>query len=505
MKRVSFLIFLFSFLHSRIIRVPADSLTIQSGLNWALSGDTVLVAPGVYYENIRWPNRDGIVLLSEGGAEVTIINGNDTARVMTMNAIAYTSATVVRGFTITNGRLTALYGYGAGIFCRGNPVFFDNRVVNNTISALGYGGGVYADGAPTFGYNLIAHNKIERPGGGGWRYGGGIYCTGSGIFYQNHFYENIIADTAGGGFWYGGALCLIGGRPIIFSNLFLRNRAGATTSGFAYGGALYIDSATALVLNNTFVANICSTAIPYGGAIYVNRSRTSVIKNNIIVGNIATGILPYGGGIACQLDTLDTLVFDYNDVWGNLPTDYHACRPGPNAISLNPLFVSGPAGEYYLSQISAGQPEESPCVDAGDTLLMTFPLNLDSLIRCWTTRTDTVYDGGRIDLGYHYQPIPFVSVEEKLVSLGREEFLIFPNPTRQSVSILYYLPKEEEVKISIYNANGRLVRKLVSKKEKLGLSQLLWDGRDFLGQETAPGVYFFSLNGNRVKKVLKLE
>ncbi|MEO0102003.1 MAG: hypothetical protein ABIK84_06330, partial [candidate division WOR-3 bacterium] len=140
MKRLSlFLFFFFSFLYPRVIRVPGDSLTIQSGLNGALSGDTVLVAPGIYYENILWPNRDGVVLLSEGGPEVTIINGNDTARVITMNAMVYTPATVIRGFTITNGRVSGLYGYGGGIFCRGSATFFENRIVGNTVTALGYG------------------------------------------------------------------------------------------------------------------------------------------------------------------------------------------------------------------------------------------------------------------------------------------------------------------------------------------------------------------------------
>ncbi|MEO0125950.1 MAG: FlgD immunoglobulin-like domain containing protein, partial [candidate division WOR-3 bacterium] len=283
-------------------------------------------------------------------------------------------------------------------------------------------------------------------------------------------------------------------------------RAGATTGGFAYGGALYIDSANALVFNNTFFANMCSTAIPYGGAIYVKSSKSSVIKNNIIVGNIATGIVPYGGGIACQPDTLDTLIFDYNDVWGNLPNNYYACRPGPHAFSLDPLFVSGPSGEYYLSQIAAGQPEESPCVDAGDTLLMTSPLNLDSLIHRWTTRSDTVYDTDRIDLGYHYLPTPFVSIKEKnsLATVG-ERFLIFPNPTSQTISIFYSLSRESEVKFSIYDGNGRLVRELIGKRGKAGTYRLFWDGKDSFGRRTASGIYFLSFNGSRVKKLLKLK
>lgn len=35
---------------SATIHVPADQPTIQAGVNAAASGDTVLVAPGVYYE-----------------------------------------------------------------------------------------------------------------------------------------------------------------------------------------------------------------------------------------------------------------------------------------------------------------------------------------------------------------------------------------------------------------------------------------------------------------------
>ncbi len=42
--------------------------------------------------------------------------------------------------------------------------------------------------------------------------------------------------------------------------------------------------------------------------------------------------------------------------------------PGAGNIDLDPLFVSGPDGDYYLSQIAAGQAVDSPCVDAGSDL-----------------------------------------------------------------------------------------------------------------------------------------
>jgi subtilisin family serine protease len=66
------------------------------------------------------------------------------------------------------------------------------------------------------------------------------------------------------------------------------------------------------------------------------------------------------------------------------------------SVDDDPLFVTGPQGYYYLSQIEAGQTEESPCVDTGSD-----DAHFLGMYR-HTTRTDNWIDEGIIDMGYHH-------------------------------------------------------------------------------------------------------
>ncbi|MCX6844521.1 MAG: T9SS type A sorting domain-containing protein [candidate division WOR-3 bacterium] len=457
---ISGLALLLNLCPAAVVRVPSEQPNIQAGLSAALSGDTVLVAAGTYVEFLTWPARDGITLLSEFGPDSTVIDGLHKVLVVRMDAIEYTSATVLRGFTIARGEQAVPGSLGAGIRCSGSPVICYNRIVNNRLVAYGYGAGVYASGAPVFHHNLVIGDTIANIDGGGLRYGSGVYCAGSGVFYQNVFMDNA-ALGGGGGFWYGGGLCLTGGSPVVFSNLFLGNRVGTTTGGVAWGGGLYQENCAAYIVNNTFVANVCSTAIAYGGAAFLSQPWTTVFKNNVLVHNRAEGVVPMGGGVAAYVDTLnDTAVLDYNDAWANTPTNYYACHPGPHALSLDPLFITGPRGAYYLSQVAAGQAEDSPCLDAGDTLSMTAPLDLDSLLHAWTTRTDTLPDAGVIDLGLHYEFSPQIGVSEQ-ASLPRlrPTLQVSPNPCR-SVAVLHLTTgplDRSTTSLRIFDAQGRLV------------------------------------------------
>jgi len=78
-------------------------------------------------------------------------------------------------------------------------------------------------------------------------------------------------------------------------------------------------------------------------------------------------------------------------------------------INLDPLFTDG----YFLSQIGAGQAEQSPAVDVGTAPLNDPNVNLDPLV--YVTRTDGGTDEDRVDMGYHSQVSELVFLELLLV------------------------------------------------------------------------------------------
>jgi len=134
-----------------IIHVPADQSSIQAGINAAGPGDTVLVAPGTYYESINL-SVSGLILASlylttgdENYISQTKIDGNNQTVIKV--APPANEATSIIGFTIQNGEdgispstrfrllnniITACsdgidYESGSGGICRNNT-FRNNRI-----------------------------------------------------------------------------------------------------------------------------------------------------------------------------------------------------------------------------------------------------------------------------------------------------------------------------------------------------------------------------------------
>ncbi|MDP8203791.1 MAG: hypothetical protein P9L95_04605 [Candidatus Tenebribacter mawsonii] len=88
--------------------------TIQEGIIASVHSDTVLVYPGRYYENVNYDGKN-ITLASlelitgdESYISTTIIDGNQQGSCVILESNEFEA--VIRGFTITNGSGTIMYG-----------------------------------------------------------------------------------------------------------------------------------------------------------------------------------------------------------------------------------------------------------------------------------------------------------------------------------------------------------------------------------------------------------
>jgi len=79
-----------------------------------------------------------------------------------------------------------------------------------------------------------------------------------------------------------------------------------------------------------------------------------------------------------------------------------------------------------------------------------------------------------------------------------------PNPSRGAVVISYGLPVESPVSLKVYDLSGRLIRTLVSGREKAGFRRVSWDGRTQGGGRVASGVYFYRLTAGSFSATRKL-
>ncbi len=90
------------------IFIPQDHKSLQRGIDAAAAGDTIWVAAGTYAGPFKVTKR--LVLFGDAGAENTILDGGDSARVLHIEG---TKGGAVIGFTIQRGRANS----GGGIHC----------------------------------------------------------------------------------------------------------------------------------------------------------------------------------------------------------------------------------------------------------------------------------------------------------------------------------------------------------------------------------------------------
>ncbi|MHC4128376.1 MAG: right-handed parallel beta-helix repeat-containing protein [Planctomycetota bacterium] len=351
---------------------------IQSAINAAMDGDTVLVAAGVYAGPLNFGGKavtvegDGATLLGTGGPVVVCDSGEgpDTRLI---------------GFTITGG--SAPFGGGMFIERRSSPTVIDCTFEGNAADAGG--GGMYV-------------GKKSSPTVTDCTFAGNAAATGGGLYIEKQSNPTVIGCTfegnaaeAGGGGMYVGKVS----SPTVTDCTFSGNAAGG-------GGGMYIEKVSSPYVTGCVFAG--NTAVGDGGGVASQRASAPQFMNCVFAGNSAAGVGgalfsargsnpvvtnctfsgndagETGGSLACFFES--SPIITNCVLWGNTsgtgavvhadgesaPWISYSCVEGgwtgTGNVEADPRFVDalGSDGLAGTGDEDLRLGADSPCIDAGD-------------------------------------------------------------------------------------------------------------------------------------------
>ncbi|MCL2063614.1 MAG: PKD domain-containing protein [Candidatus Cloacimonetes bacterium] len=181
--------------------------SIQTAINFASNGDTIIVYPGTYNENLNIISKSIFLgsLFSTTGDEnfinQTIIDGQKINSVINIHYAQYVT---IEGFTIQNGLSHRVWGNGTTeglgggiqVFHSNNVAINYNFVINNIAGLLGGGISVSFSNDVTFTANTIYKNMAMHAGGGLYSDSGQIPGISSIEFNINGPKNNIYMNSA---------------------------------------------------------------------------------------------------------------------------------------------------------------------------------------------------------------------------------------------------------------------------------------------------------------------
>jgi len=340
-------------------KVPSEYKTIQRAIDAAAAGDTILVGPGLYKENLIL--RVSASLIGTRGAAKTIIDGGGRASVLTCEGLDSTAT--IKGFTFRNG--VGLEG-GGMLLSNAFPSVVENVF---TADSAVYGGALCA----LWSNSIIRNNKFVANRA---QYGAAIYTMLLAPTIESNVVENNVAKI-GGAFYFGkssevkvikntlanneatetgGAIFCGKAIPTMDSNVFKTNKAHE-------GGAIYSFHCSGIIKGNLFLENVALR----GGAMAFADTMAPDIRNNTIVRNSSPDSLCAGmyfsssysnvtnniiasnsPGYAIYCVAGGAPVLSCNILWENRTGNYSGVESNIEDIYEDPQFCAPGKGDFSV-------------------------------------------------------------------------------------------------------------------------------------------------------------
>lgn len=314
------------------INVPADFPTIQRAIDFAIDGDNVLVAPGVYVESVGVLGKE-ILVRSAMGADATHIVWTQVGAiggVVRLDGTGTSAGPVLEGFTVRDSN--------EGL-CAIGPATVRGCVIRNNLSP-----GIFTSG--------LVHVESCQIVGNTGRDGSDVNSSNSCTASPN--------GEAGG----------IHGSGFVFCRncLIVCNTGGdagqiqfpcSTLPGDGGPGGIYNNGGAVRMMNCTIAGNV-------GGATFFGQVGAGGLDYHIATGSelmnciLQANSLPELQSHGLPFPPVFLLRVEHSNVAGYT-------GPGTGNIDADPLFVDPMNGDHRLTA-------SSPCRDTGDSTILGLPL-----------------------------------------------------------------------------------------------------------------------------------
>ncbi len=195
----------------------------------------------------------------------------------------------------------------------------------------------------------------------------------------------------------------------------------------------------------------------------------------------------YGENTTCEPNPCDTGLGSL-DIWATIDgedaeVEYMINGPGGYQTGETPAFLDGLEPGFYT--LTWGKPGHRGCT-------IDFRIDPDEQESASCDLVPYYTSPPRVpDVGQ--SPVRMADMDPRLESATELAAAVRPNPVRDLARIQWSVPKSARTDVRIFDASGRVLRKLSSETIGAGVHEVIWDSRDRDGVPVPTGIYFYRI------------